>query len=287
MIDQPMDLAQDRRQWRRVIEQLELRPSKGRGQNFLVDSSIARSIVDAAAIGDDHGVLEIGPGLGALTSHLLGAAEHVTAIEIDHTLAAYLDKTFGADNRFTLIQADALTYDLGGLFAERPTHVVANLPYSAAAAIVQRVLGTEPAPLSVTVMVQREVAERMLAMPPSMSILSVATQLVAEGELVFHVPSDVFLPAPTVESSVITLHPRQPPLLQLDEVERVMALVNAGFRHKRKNIVNSLELETSLNKGDITERLTAAGIDPGRRAQTLSIDEWIRFSEIWHSQSQP
>ena len=281
MTDAPIDLSRDRRQWRRVIESLGLRPAKGRGQNFLVDSSIARRIVEAAGIESGQGAVEIGPGLGALTSDLLSAAAHVTAIEIDETLAGYLDETFGTERHFSLIRGDALTADLGAIFAERPTHVVANLPYSAAAAIVQHILAAEPAPLSVTVMVQREVAERMLASPPRMSILSVATQLMATGELAFQVPPDVFLPAPTVESAVIKLLPMQPRKVDREEAERIMALVNAGFRHKRKNIANSLELETGLVKSDVNTRLAAAGIDPGRRAQTLSIDEWIHLSRTW------
>lgn len=281
MIGTPRRLPSSRRDWQRILDNVGLRPSKGRGQNFLVDDQVVRQILELAELGPTDAVLEIGPGLGALTGHLLRTVQQVTAIELDWTLARYLETTFGDDPRLHLLQRDALAVDLSALFAQRPTKVVSNLPYSAAAAIVRHVLEADPPAESLTVMVQLEVAERMLAQPPEMGLLSVATQVYAQVEMGFLVPPDVFLPAPEVESAVISLRPHAVPLVAREEAARFFELVAAGFRHKRKNIANSMEIELRMPKVELVERLRAVGIDPTRRAETLSIDEWIGLFRAW------
>ena len=285
MIGTPRRLPSSRRDWQRILDNVGLRPSKGRGQNFLVEDQVVQQILALAELGPDDAVLEIGPGLGALTGHLLRTVDHVTAIELDWTLARYLESTFGQDPRLHLLQRDVLASDLSALFAQRPTKVVSNLPYSAAAAIVRHVLEAEPPAVSLTVMVQLEVAERMLAQPPDMGLLSVATQIYAEAEMGFLVPPDVFLPAPEVESAVIVLRPYQEPLVPRSEAERFFSLVAAGFRHKRKNIANSMEIELRMAKPELVGRLREVGIDPTRRAETLSIDEWISLFAAWPAES--
>lgn len=270
-----------KRDWQRLINDLDLRPSKGRGQNFLHDLSIVHRIVKEAEVGPDDHVVEIGPGLGMLTQVLLDRAARVSAIELDVILARHLENTFGELPAFALHQADALQTDLTNIAAGKPIKVVANLPYSAAAAIVQHVLESDLMLTSATVMVQREVAERMLASPPNMSILSVATQLYANGRIGFIVPPEVFLPSPSIESAVITLIPHDEPLLPRSRRDSFFRLVNAGFRHKRKNIANSLADETRHNKAEIAIVLDSAGIDSGRRAQTLAVAEWIALESIW------
>ena len=278
-------LPTKKRDWQRLINDLGLRPSKGRGQNFLHDLSIVHRIVKEANIGPEDHVLEIGPGLGMLTQELLRLAERVSAIELDFTLARHLGRAFADKSNFHLYQGDALHTDLGQVAAGRPIKVVANLPYSAAAAIVQHVLESELPLVSATVMVQREVAERMLADPPVMSILSVATQVYASGTIAFIVPPDVFLPSPSIDSAVITLIPHEQPLISRTQRPSFFRLVNAGFRHKRKNIANSLVDETHRDKSEITEILVSVGIDPGRRAQTLEVSEWITLETAWPSDS--
>lgn len=287
MIGTPRRLPSTRRDWQRVLDNVGLRPSKGRGQNFLVDDAVVRQILELAELTPDDAVLEIGPGLGALTGHLLRAVDHVTAIELDWTLAKHLEITFGDDPRLHLFQRDALTVDLSAHFADRRTKVVSNLPYSAAAAIVRHILESEPPALGLTVMVQLEVAERMLAEPPDLSLLSVATQIYAAPEMGFHVPPDAFLPSPEVDSAVIVLRPYPTPLIARDETATFFALVAAGFRHKRKNIANSMEIELRLPKPDLVERLRAVDIDPTRRAETLSIDEWLRVYRAWPADAVP
>lgn len=274
-------LPTTRRGWQRLIADLNLRPSKGRGQNFLHDISVVHQIVKTADIRDADHVLEIGPGLGILTAELLAKAASVTAIEIDTLLADHLRQALGPNPAFRLIQDDALKVDLGRLFDISPLKVVANLPYSVGAAIIQHVLEADVNLVSATVMVQREVGERLVASPPDMSILSVATQSFAHGHIAFVVPPDVFLPPPTVESVVVHLVPHPGPLIDAGDRPGYFALVNAGFRHKRKNIANSLEIETRLPKAEIADLLRQSGIDPTRRAQTLSVAEWIALHRVW------
>lgn len=270
-----------KRDWQRLINDLGLRPSKGRGQNFLHDLSIVHRIVKEANVRPNDHVLEIGPGLGMLTQELLRLAGKVSAIEVDATLAHHLEHTFAGIPSFHLYRADALHTDLAVIAAGQPVKVVANLPYSVASAIVQHVLESDISLTSATIMVQREVAERMLAKPPNMSILSVATQLYAFGAIAFIVPPDVFLPSPAIDSAVITLIPHESQLLPTSRRTGFFQLVNAGFRHKRKNIANSIADETKRDKREIADILTSAGIDPGRRAQTLDLAEWISLDSAW------
>lgn len=270
-----------KRGWQKLIADLNLRPSKGRGQNFLHDISVVHQIVKTADVRATDNVLEIGPGLGMLTGELLARAGNVTAIELDEVLASHLELAFATEPKLTLIRGDALTIDLGETIGPKPVKVVANLPYSAGAAILQHVLEANLNLVSATLMLQLEVAERITAEPPDMSILSVATQTYATGEIAFIVPPDVFLPPPTVESAVIHLVPHHAPMITEADRERYFWLVNAGFRHKRKNIANSLEIESRRPKADITGTLANAGIDPTRRAQTLTVDEWIALHARW------
>lgn len=278
-----VQLPASKRGWLALVRELGIRPSKGRGQNFLHDSGVVNRIVNVAGITGDDLVIEIGPGLGILTNRLAQVARRVVAIEIDFQLVSYLERTFTAAPNVKILRADALTIDFREVVDGEPVKVVANLPYSAAAAITQRVLEADLALRSATLMIQREVGLRMLAEPPDMSILSVATQLLAHGSVAFDVPPDVFEPRPTVESVVLTLEPHPEPMLEADCRPQFFALVNAGFRHKRKNIANSLSDETGLPKPVLLETLTAAGIDSGRRAQTLSVEEWLRLLSEWQS----
>lgn len=280
-------LPDSKQGWLSLLRDLGIRPAKGRGQNFLHDWGVVNRIVKLAGISAEVTVVEIGAGLGILTSRLAAVARQVVAIEIDAQLCHHLQRTFAISPNVDIVRADATTIDLSQIVKETPVQVVANLPYSAAAAITQRVLEADIALLSATLMVQREVGLRMLARPPDMSILSVATQIYAEGSIGFDVPPDVFEPRPMVESIVLHLVPHSTPLLQTDQRASFFQLVNAGFRHKRKNIANSLAHETRVSKPMLLETLSGAGIEPTRRAQTLSIEEWLKLLEVWHRQIGP
>lgn len=283
MID--LDRPMQRSDWLATLGELGIRPSRALGQNFLVEPSVVERIVEAAAIRPSETVIEVGPGLGILTRELLKAAGRVVAIELDRDLAAHLRHVFRDQPALELIESDALKVDFGRLVAPNEAYsVVANLPYSSASAIIRFLLEQPNPPRRLTVMVQREVAERLVATPPNMSILSVATQFYASGEIAFHVPPGAFVPSPKVESSVVTLDSRPSLALPPDEREPFFALVNAGFRHKRKTLANSIADETREPKSLIAERLTAIGIDPLRRAQTLSLEDWVNLTRAWRAE---
>lgn len=275
-------LPTSRRGWNQLLAELGVRPSKGMGQNFLVERGIVERIVRTAGVAPGDRVVEVGPGLGILTSQLLTAGAELTAIELDRELAGHLRATFGDLPSFHLIEADALKTDIPGLLPpELPYAVVANLPYSVGTAVLMHVLEQARQPTRVTAMMQKEVAERLVARPPEMTVLSVATQVLAKPRIAFAVAPTNFMPPPKVESAVVVLEPIGQGLLPVSQRRRFFALVNAGFRHKRKQVANSIAMELDLSKDDIAALLGAAGIDPMRRAQTLSVAEWLALHRAW------
>jgi 16S rRNA (adenine1518-N6/adenine1519-N6)-dimethyltransferase len=268
------------RGWRDLLSHLGVRPSKGMGQNFLFERGVVRKIVDEAGIDRNSTIVEIGPGLGIMTEELLSRAGKVIAIELDTDLANHLKRLFGDRENFDIYEGDALQIDLGTLAtSDRPYQVVANLPYSVASAIIRHALEATRPPQQMTVMVQKEVAERIAASPPHMSILGVAAQFYATPRIAFTVTADVFFPRPDVESAVLDLVPRSEALLPMDQRETFFRVVNAGFRQKRKQVANSLSAELVLPKPDMQALLLSSGIDPSRRAETISVEEWVRLSQ--------
>lgn len=274
-------LPGSRRDWLTLVASLGIRPSKGLGQNFLVEHGVVGRIVRTAALSPGDTVIEVGPGLGMLTGHLLDAGTRVIAIELDRGLVSHLSELFGDFPDFRLVEGDARSIDLDSLLQTDHYRVVANLPYSVASAILMRFLEHHRPPAAMTVMLQREVAERIVATPPGMSVLSVAAQVLAQSAIAFTVSPGSFLPPPKVESAVMTLHPLGQNRLPAESRPLFFELVNAGFRHKRKQLLNSLAIELDVDKDAIEARLVLAGIDPMRRAQTLSVDEWIALLQAW------
>ncbi|MER3436862.1 MAG: 16S rRNA (adenine(1518)-N(6)/adenine(1519)-N(6))-dimethyltransferase RsmA [Chloroflexota bacterium] len=273
-------LPTSRKGWLHLLQQRGLRPRKALGQHFLLDQHIVQRIVQVADVAPGDVVIEIGPGLGILTEALLDAGAEVFAIELDKGLAAHLRATFGEVNRFHLIEGDALKIDPASLVpAERDYAVVANLPYSIASAVLMHLLEAEKPPRRLTIMVQREVAERLAAKPPAMTILGIAAQFFTTPRIAFVVPPDAFYPPPNVDSAVVVLDVRPCLPLPPEERARFFRIVNAGFRHKRKQIANSLADEFRVPKEAVVQWLTAAGIDPSRRAETLSVEEWVKLTQ--------
>lgn len=261
------------------MKSLGIRPNKGYGQNFLFERGLVERMVKAAGVVPADTVVEIGPGLGILTDELLRKAGRVISIELDRTLWPHLLRTFGNDPRFTLVEGDALAVDFGAVLPpDEPWVVVANLPYSAGTAIVRRLLELPHPPSRLTVMLQLEVAERLVASPPDMSVLGVATQFYADARIAFGVPPEVFIPPPTVDSAVAILDVKPQPPLPPAERERFFRIVNAGFRQKRKQVANSLAADLELPKETVSAWLEAVGIDPMRRAQTLTVEEWVALT---------
>jgi 16S rRNA (adenine1518-N6/adenine1519-N6)-dimethyltransferase len=271
---------------RELLRELEVRPSRGKGQNFLTDRAIVARIADAAQVGPGAVVVEVGPGLGILTHELIarvGAEGRVVAVELDRRLAAYLREEMGETPTLRLVEADVLRRSPGELLADLPADtpyiVVANLPYSIAAAALRHFLDDPRRPTAVTVMVQREVAERIVAHPPEMSVLAVAVQFYGEPSIALQIGPGAFVPRPKVDSAVlrIALHPAPP--LPDAAIPGFFKVVAAGFGQKRKQLVNSLGAGLSLTREQAIGALVAAGIAQEQRPEKLTVEDWLRLHE--------
>ncbi len=280
---QPLSrLPTSRKGWGHLLTAISVRPSKGMGQNFLVERGVVERIVKTAKIAPGDHIIEVGPGLGILTAHLLQAGAKVDAIELDRELAAHMRATFGDIEVLQIHEADALKFDISTLLTDgKPYSLVANLPYSIASAVIMYFLEQPRPPDRITVMIQHEVAERLVAEPPDMTVLSVATQVLSIPRIAFAVTPGNFVPPPKVDSSVVSITPLGEKRLAASRRPLFFQLVNGGFRHKRKQVLNSLAFEVETPKAEIIARLESAGIDPLRRAQTLSVDEWLRLLDTW------
>ena len=252
-----------------------VRPKRSLGQNFLHHRGSARRIVAALELSAADTVVEIGPGRGALTGMLAESAGRLIAVEMDDLLARSMAERFSSEDAVTIINNDALTVDMSQIAGpERPYKMVGNLPYNVASAIIRRFLTARHRPSLMVVMVQREVADSMTALPGEMTYLSAEVQLRAAARRLFNVPPSAFRPSPRVNSAVVSLIPHAEPVLAIDSEERFLRTVRAGFAARRKQLRNSLRQGLNLGTDTVEGLLEVAGIDGGRRAQTLSLDEW-------------
>jgi 16S rRNA (adenine1518-N6/adenine1519-N6)-dimethyltransferase len=262
-------------QLRRLMGAERLRPRKSLSQNFLTDPTALDAIVDAAELSPGDRVVEIGPGLGVLTRRLLAAGASVLAVELDARLAEYLRRELYAVAGFELIEADALSLHPREMFPGERFKVVANIPYHITSPLLHAFLEGERPPDLTVLLVQLEVAERVAAPPGQMSYLSVFAQNVASAEVVARVPADAFEPAPDVDSAVLRLRRRDEPVVPVGEGrEPFYRIVQAGFRQRRKQVHNGLTRELPVDRDVVEAALAAWGVDPERRPQTLSVDEW-------------
>jgi len=252
-----------------------LRPRRSLSQNFLTDPDALDAIVAAAELSAGERVVEIGPGLGVLTRRLLAAGASVLAVELDPRLAEFLRRElFGVDG-FELIEADALSLHQRDLFPSQSFKVVANIPYHITSPLLHTLLEGERPPELTVLLVQREVAERVAAPPGGMSYLSVFAQNVAAAEVVARVPAASFEPAPAVDSAVLRLRRRDQPIVPVGPArEPFYRVVQAGFRQRRKQVHNGLSRELVVERAAVHSALSSCGIDPDRRPQTLTIEEW-------------
>lgn len=215
-----------------------MKPKKGLGQNFLMHASTAERIVKAAALPHSSRVLEIGPGKGLLTRALLSAGHSVTAIETDKELMPFLKEAFASDKKITLVHGDFRTFDLSSM--KRPYHVVANIPYYITGEIIRLLLTARHKPASVTLLVQKEVAQR-IARSKKESLLSLSVKAFGSPSLCFRVPRGSFVPAPKVDSAVLHISAITSPFKTTKEEERFFEVLHAGFAHKRKFLARNLE----------------------------------------------
>lgn len=270
----------------RMMKERGLAAKKGLGQNFLVDRNIVGRILENAALDGESWVLEIGPGLGALTGPLAERAAQVVAVEIDRELAAVLREVL-AHPRIAIVEGDALEMDWRELLEDmgwrgQPLSLVANLPYYITSPLIMKALESGLPFTSIVVMVQKEVAERMLAAPGSKDygVLSLAVQYYAEGSLVMKVPRTVFLPAPKVDSAVVRLLPR-PPKVSAPRKE-LFQVIRAAFQQRRKTLRNALKaltVEWGLGLEQLDGALARCALEPGVRGERLSLEEYSQLTE--------
>lgn len=269
--------------WQAILHDLGVTPSRRMGQNFLIDRGVLAGIVAAAAVQPGQSVLEVGPGLGILTAALaeaVGPNGRVVAVELDRRLADYLRAVFAPAPQVAIVQGDILRFAPETAFGDAPYVIVANLPYSVTAAAFRHLLEAAHPPARLTVLIQREVAERIVGAPPAMSVLAVSVQFFARPRLAFSVPPAAFMPRPAVHSAVLTLDVQPPPLPRA-RWARFFAIVQAGFGAKRKQMHNSLVERLRVPRDQIGAALRAAGIDGMRRAQTLALDEWLALDRAF------
>jgi 16S rRNA (adenine1518-N6/adenine1519-N6)-dimethyltransferase len=266
---------------RRLLQAYGIRPRKGLGQHFLASSHPLEAIVAAAELGPEDTVLEVGPGLGVLTHALSHEAGRVVAVEIDATMRRVLADQLGHRENVEVVDADILRSDPAELLGLPPEaegriegyKVVANLPYQITSAALRHLLDARVRPESMVVMVQKEVADRILAQDGKFSILAVALRYYALPSRVVEVPRECFHPPPRVDSSVVKLELMKQPAVDVD-AQAFFGMVRAGFSLKRKQLKNSLANGLQIESKLATDLLESAGIDPKRRAETLLLEEW-------------
>ena len=256
-------------------------PNKALGQHWLRDRDILSVIADEADLSKDDTVLEIGPGLGTLTSELLRRAGKVVAVEFDAELARKLPGQFPGTS-LEVVNEDILSFDLTTL--PKGYKAVANVPYYITSKIVRALMTSSNRPNVAVLLVQKEVADRIAADPGDMSILAIAAQVYAEASLGIEVPKEYFTPPPKVDSQVIVLRTRGEPLVLPEDEKRFFRLVKAGFSAKRKKLRSSLAGGLSIDKQEVETILDAVGISPDARAEDLSIEDWRRLMEYMNDQ---
>ncbi|QIQ34293.1 16S rRNA (adenine(1518)-N(6)/adenine(1519)-N(6))-dimethyltransferase RsmA [Parageobacillus toebii NBRC 107807] len=273
---------------REILEKYGFSFKKSLGQNFLIDTNILRKIVDFAELSDETGAIEIGPGIGALTEQLARRAKKVVAFEIDQRLLPILEDTLSPYGNIRIIHQDVLKADIHRVISEEFTGmtdimVVANLPYYVTTPIIMKLL-TDRLPIrGMVVMLQKEVADRLAAKPGTKDYgsLSIAVQYYTEAETVMTVPRTVFIPQPNVDSAVIRLIKRKQPPVKVEDEAFFFQVVRASFAQRRKTILNNLVNNLPNGKAmkeQIERVLTETDIDPRRRGETLTMEEFAALS---------
>lgn len=267
---------------RGLLAQWNIRPHKGLGQNFIIDQAALNKIVAAAELTRSDTVLEIGAGLGTLTERLAREAGRVVAVELDARLMPVLHSVLSGFDNVTLIQGDILALDPTALvdisgpapLVPCPYKVVANLPYYITSAVLRHLLEARARAQRMVITVQREVAERIAARPGEMSLLAVSVQFYGRPQILFRIRPGSFYPSPEVESAVVQIDAYDAPPVAVKDVDEFFRVVRAGFARRRKQLRNTLAAGLGLSPDEVAARLQEIGIDPRRRAETLSLEEW-------------
>jgi 16S rRNA (adenine1518-N6/adenine1519-N6)-dimethyltransferase len=275
---------------RRLLRDAGLRPRKSLGQNFLIVESALERVAAAAAIRPQDTVLEIGAGVGSLTRHLAAAARHVAAIEIDPALIRILRSVLAPFPNVAVIEGDILAQPVeqlvGGIEPER-FKVAANIPYYITSAVIRHLVESAVRPGRIVLTVQKEVADRICAAPGKMSLLALSVQYYGRPSLAGRISADSFFPVPDVESAIVCVDLEGSPPRDPEISRRLFRIARAGFSQKRKMLRNTLSAGLRLMAPQVTGILERAGVDSARRAETVTVEEWLRITEAFGSAEFP
>ena len=271
-----------------IRERYNFQLSRSLGQNFITDRSIIERIVEGAGVGENDLVIEIGPGIGVLTAEAAEASARVIAVEIDSKLIPILSETLAQYDNIKVINQDILKTDVNKIIEEEKAagnftgavRIIGNLPYYITTPIIMGLLESGVKADSITVMMQKEVADRIKASPGSKTYgaISAAVQYYCIVEQIASVPKEVFVPRPKVDSAVLNLHIRKEKPVELTDEKMFFACIRSGFGQRRKTLLNSLTGTAGLSKEDIRTILSTVGIDPVRRAETLNMEEFAAIA---------
>ncbi len=268
-----------------LLREHGLRPSKKLGQNFLQDPAILEKIVRIAEVNESDTVLEIGPGLGSLTRHLAASAKEVIAVEIDKKIIPALHASLADYTNTKIIEADILDIAPSEIISSSSYLVVANIPYYITSAILRHLLENNPRPSRMVLTIQKEVAERICASKGKLSLLALSVHVFGQPEIAGKIPAGAFYPPPKVDSAVIRIELHDEPRIPAALLDDFFKLAKAGFGQKRKTLRNSLSAGLHITAPETEYLLTKSNIDPRRRAETLSLDEWSILTENWASRA--
>jgi len=280
-------------QTRGLLRRFDLQARKGLGQHFLIDEEVLGLITSAAGLTPTDIIMEIGPGLGVLTRELAQQGGWVITIELDSKLAALLEQSLASFRNVTIINEDVLRIDPAALLQEQKAKlppvidspfsykVVANLPYYITSPALRHFLEASLKPQIMVVMVQKEVAEAIVAKPGQMSILSISVQFYGEPSIISYVPAQCFYPAPEVDSAILKIKLYAQPPVEVTDRQSFFDLVRAGFSAPRKQIGNSLAQGLGLSKAEVLSLLGGASIVPQRRAETFTLGEWAKLWQVF------
>ncbi|MBI1888325.1 MAG: ribosomal RNA small subunit methyltransferase A [Candidatus Spechtbacteria bacterium] len=257
-----------------LLRKYSIEPTKYLGQNFLIDEKALQNLIDAANLSKDDVVIEVGAGVGTITVELLKRAKKVIAVEKDKALIPILKEATKSFKNIEIIVGDILKIDLS--FVISHWSLIGNIPYYLTAPLLRKFLEAQNPPSLIVLMVQKEVAQRICASPPDMSILAVSVQVYAKPEIVAYVSRTSFWPTPKVDSAIIKVVPY--PHDRKFNVRKFFLVLKTGFSNPRKQLINNLSKGLKLNRMQTEQWLASSRIDPKRRAETLSVDEWIRLS---------
>ena len=258
-----------------LLKNRGLQPQKGFGQNFLIDPTLPQKLVDAAGVGEADTVLEIGPGIGAITQALAEKAKLVIAVEKDREMVGVLQETLKDFKNVRVIQGDILRVPFSELQLPASYQVVGNLPFYLTAPVIRRFLELiEVQPQSMTLVVQKEVGQRICSKPPDMNILAASVQVYAEPKIISYISKNYFWPQPKVDAALIKITPK-PSLV--GDTSLFFKIVKAGFSQPRKQLLNNLSQGLKKPREEITAWLQKNNINPQQRAETLSINDWLKL----------